>query len=128
MSSSSAPSMLNILLPSAPNLHLPRFTASEGQELQSGLKDAVRRVLMTSVDPEKVISEWGQQVHVVIDTITQSIAASPLGYTLREVEVTLGVSADGDLGIVSAGVEGSIKLVFSPSNGRSSDDRDHTSG
>ena len=61
---------------------------------------------------DKVQSEIARldaEVGSFLATIT---ATSVAGYQLNEVQVQVGVSAQGSIGVVTAGVQGSLTLVY----------------
>ncbi len=58
------------------------------------------------------------EVDDVLSKIDQEVRH---GFQLSEVEVSLGISASGTIGFVSAGVEAGISLTFSRAGGTTSD-------
>jgi hypothetical protein len=61
----------------------------------------------------KIHSEL-DRVQAELDDVLASIDTQPKhGFRLTEVEVSLGISGEGSIGVVSAGVEAGITLTFS---------------
>ncbi|MGD0928296.1 MAG: hypothetical protein ABR926_24245 [Streptosporangiaceae bacterium] len=62
---------------------------------------------------DKIHSEL-DRVQAELDDVLASIDTQPKhGFHLTEVEVSLGISGEGSIGVVSAGVEAGITLTFS---------------
>jgi hypothetical protein len=88
--------------------------AEEGEVVEEGrVKEFfVRRVRKTSADIGAVNDQLADVEAKVGEILAQRTDAEVGGMRLKGVEVALGVSAEGHLGLVTAGVEVSLTLVY----------------
>lgn len=89
--------------------------ADEAEIRDGGAWEAVKTffVSRTEVPLDKIHSELAR-VQAELDDILSDIDIQPKhGFRLTEVGFSLGISAEGSIGVVSAGVEAGITLTFS---------------
>lgn len=86
----------------------------EGEAVEHGRVSEffVRRVRKTSADLGAVQEQLADVEAKVGEILAQRKDAAVGGMRLKGVEVALGVSAEGHLGLVTAGVEVSLTLVY----------------
>ncbi len=89
--------------------------AEEAEIRDGGAWGAVKAIFVgrKEVPLDKIHSEL-ERVQAQLDDILSNIDTQPKhGFRLTEVEISLGISAEGSIGVVSAGVEAGITLTFS---------------
>ena len=88
----------------------------DGAEIrEAGGWQAVRSVFVgrKEVSLDKIHGEL-VRVQKELDDLLSKIDSQPkYGFQLSEVTISLGISAEGSIGVVSAGVEAGITLTFS---------------
>jgi hypothetical protein len=120
MSDTQPPSIMKVLVP---DQEISQITV-EGQPLEPGeLHEQaafgfVRRWFAKDhdIDLAKAKTEL-QRVETEVDELLGTLAAKRKGgYRLSEVQVAVGVSAQGSIGVVTAGVQASLTLIYSRPN------------
>jgi hypothetical protein len=67
------------------------------------------------VENPHIPSQWKRSIEAATAAIQHAVAGSPLGFTLKEVELSFSVGSDGLLGLlVGVKAEGGVKLKFAP--------------
>jgi hypothetical protein len=88
--------------------------SDETEIREAGVWGAVKGLFVgrKEVPLEKINSEL-DRVQAELDEVLSKIDAEPKhGFRLTEVEFSLGISAEGTIGVVSAGIEAGITLKF----------------
>ncbi len=86
----------------------------ESEVREAGALAAVKGLFVgrKEVPLEKIHSEL-DRVQAQLDDVLSKIDTRPKhGFELTEVEISLGISAEGTIGVVSAGIEAGITLTF----------------
>ena len=109
-----APTHLTVLVPEEASPQGKAADESGAFEARGGVRDTLRSLVFRekTLPLDKVQSEIARldaEVGSFLATIT---ATSVAGYQLNEVQVQVGVSAQGSIGVVTAGVQGSLTLVY----------------
>jgi hypothetical protein len=89
--------------------------ADESEVREAGAWEAVKGLFVgrKEVPLEKINSEL-DRIQGELDDVLSKIDTQPKhGFRLTEVEFSLGISAEGTIGVVSAGIEAGITLTFS---------------
>lgn len=104
---------LTIIVPAAAAAVPERIREADKGGEQHGLREAVARLVgyvpKDTEQLDKKLAETIAQLQEVIGKIEKSSVGS---MQLKSVEVGLAISAEGSIGIVTAGVETSITLSF----------------
>lgn len=86
--------------------------ASENREMPLTSVIAHAPVFAAQVSLDKVKTEL-LQLQQQLDQLFSGIKESEAGYHLSQIQVAVGISGQGSIGIVSAGMQASITLVYS---------------
>jgi len=71
-----------------------------------------RAVHITPIDPEIFAEKLSASLSHAAAAIQQKVATTFGSLTLDEITVSLAITADGDIGIATAGLEASIDVTF----------------
>jgi hypothetical protein len=74
-------------------------------------------VSVSQVPLDKVKAEMGE-VEQQIDQLLSGLKSTAAGYQLAQIHVSVGISGQGSIGIVTAGMQASITLVYSAPENR----------
>ncbi len=74
-------------------------------------------VAVSQVPLDKVKAEMGE-VEQQIDQLLSGLKSTAAGYQLAQIQVSVGISGQGSIGIVTAGMQASITLVYSTPENR----------
>jgi len=108
-------SFLTILAPDESVVsQLPKASPTHG-DTQAFLSIAHLPISVNQVPLDKVKAEMGQ-VEQQIDQLLSGLKSTAAGYQLSQIQVAVGISGQGSIGIVTAGMQASITLVYSASN------------
>lgn len=90
-------------------------TAAETEIQEAGAWEAIRGVFVgrKEVPLDKINGELDRVQAELDDVLSKIDTQSRHGFQLSEVTIALGISAEGSIGVVSAGVEAGITLKFS---------------
>lgn len=82
---------------------------------EAGIIGGIKRIFVGRKDvPIQTIHSELDRVRPELDDILSKVDfSSKHGFRLNEVAISLGISAGGSIGVVTAGVEASITLTFS---------------
>jgi hypothetical protein len=110
-----APNSLSLLVPEPPAAQAITPPDQEDQvreETSSPLKLLKRRFTRQPADLTKLRNDL-DRVQGEVDALLKDQTDSKVGnLRLNEVQVSLGISAEGSIGVVTAGVTASITLVY----------------
>lgn len=113
------PSRIKVLVSAGPDVSRQRRNARETEELPEGYAPAqifqflAGRVKSKSISLDKIREEMNR-LEGELDALTGNIKTKlATGYELKEVQVAVGLSAQGSIAIVTAGVQTTLTLVYS---------------
>lgn len=101
---------INIIVP-AGTLPATAETPDRGGGEEHGMMDLLRRVVTPRPAPPGFEQRLAEQLQAIGAALEGSFAALK-AYQVKEITVSIAVSAEGDIGIASAGLEGSIELTL----------------
>ena len=96
------------------SLSIIAISGDESEIREAGAWGAVKSLFVgqKEIGLDKVHREL-DRVQAELDDVLSKIDTEPKhGFRLTEVEISLGISAEGTIGVVSAGVEAGITLTF----------------
>lgn len=108
------PDSFSLLVPERPVVLAITPPEQEDQVQEEGLslKPLVRRAAPQSVNLAKLRGDL-ERIQGEVDALLKNqIGSSVGGMRLNEIQVSLGISAEGSIGVVTAGVTASITLVY----------------
>jgi hypothetical protein len=93
----------------------PSDLDDETEVQEAGPIKALKRIFVGRKEvPLETINSELDRVQAELDDVLSKIDSKPKhGFRLTEVDISLGISAEGSIGVVSAGVEAGITLIFS---------------
>ncbi len=119
MSKGATPKQITLLIPDENVYEAPQPSTplKPGEVQEQGPVGAVWRwIIKDKKVPLAKVKTQMKRVEGEIDGLLASLKASTVsGYQLQEVQVSVGISAGGTLGVVTAGVSATLTLVYSHS-------------
>jgi hypothetical protein len=98
---------------------VPAPEEPDDQMEDQGIKDAAvrfrRRVTAKPADMQRLAGDMDKVMPEVETLLEGRTERKVAGLALNEVQVMLGISAEGSIGVVTAGMEASITLCYSRS-------------
>jgi hypothetical protein len=101
---------INIIVPAGAPPATAEAPDRRGGE-EHGMMDVLRRAFAPHPAPPGFEQRLAEQLQAIGAALEGSFAALK-AYQVTEITVSIAVSAEGDIGIASAGLEGSIELKF----------------
>jgi hypothetical protein len=110
-----ATSFLTVLVPDQTAASHLTEASPENQYMDVFLSIPHLPISVNQLPLDKVKAEMGQ-VEQEIDQLLAGLKSTAGGYELSQVQVSVGISGQGSIGIVTAGMQASITLVYSAPN------------